>query len=78
MSYIKLPKSIIPCIKENKYSAMVYGYVSARRGYDGICYFSINLLSHTLKHNVVRDRTKGICFNFWERATCSSKGSGSY
>jgi len=52
-------------MKENKYSAMVYGYVSARRGYDGICYFSINLLSHTLKHNVGRDKTKGICFNFY-------------
>ena len=63
MNYIKIPKKILPLIKKNKYVTMAYGYVYSQKNYHGICYSSINLMSHVLKHKIEKNKDKGICYN---------------
>lgn len=64
MGYIKLKKEIVDEFKKNKYTGMVYAYISANRGYsNGYCTLTINNLSLILKNKIQKDKDKGICYN---------------
>lgn len=64
MNYIKIPKKLLLLTKENKYVTMAYAYIYSQKNYHGVCYSSINMMSHILRHKVSNNKTESVCYNF--------------